>query len=145
MNILKNIVYFSLMMMLFLTPISAQAHSEEKTYANDTFHAMPIRYALRTCGADIATYCPAILPGGGRIVKCLNDHIKDLSSSCRKLVHRNSKMRTAFFACNADASRYCSGIMPGGGRIISCLKDSKDKISNVCKKALSHIDSEYRH
>ncbi|HEU5048478.1 MAG TPA: cysteine rich repeat-containing protein [Rickettsiales bacterium] len=34
------------------------------------------------CKQDVQTYCSDVQRGGGRIVKCLKEHEKDLSSQC---------------------------------------------------------------
>jgi len=35
------------------------------------------------CEADYHRLCPTVVPGGGRILRCLLDNDKDLSSACR--------------------------------------------------------------
>ena len=36
----------------------------------------------QACSGDIAQFCKDIQPGGGRIIKCLREHDKELSPSC---------------------------------------------------------------
>jgi hypothetical protein len=36
----------------------------------------------QACAGDIAQFCKEVQPGGGRIVKCLREHDKQLSPSC---------------------------------------------------------------
>lgn len=38
--------------------------------------------ARGACKQDVQTYCSDVQRGGGRIVKCLKEHEKDLSSQC---------------------------------------------------------------
>ncbi|MDP3320141.1 MAG: cysteine rich repeat-containing protein [Bosea sp. (in: a-proteobacteria)] len=40
--------------------------------------------ALRdACGKDIATHCPDVQPGGGRIAACFKQNAAKLSEACR--------------------------------------------------------------
>jgi len=41
-----------------------------------------IKDCEQACSGDIAQFCKDIQPGGGRIIKCLREHDKELSSSC---------------------------------------------------------------
>jgi hypothetical protein len=41
-----------------------------------------IKGCEQACSGDIAQFCKDIQPGGGRIIKCLRGHDKELSSSC---------------------------------------------------------------
>jgi hypothetical protein len=38
------------------------------------------------CADDIAKFCKEVQPGGGRVAKCLKDHEKELSPSCKETV-----------------------------------------------------------
>jgi hypothetical protein len=41
-----------------------------------------IKDCEHACSGDIAQFCKEIQPGGGRIVKCLREHDKQLSPTC---------------------------------------------------------------
>jgi hypothetical protein len=41
-----------------------------------------IKDCEHACSGDIAQFCKEIQPGGGRIIKCLREHEKQLSPSC---------------------------------------------------------------
>jgi hypothetical protein len=36
------------------------------------------------CEADAKRICPHVIPGGGRILRCLQEHDSDLSADCRQ-------------------------------------------------------------
>jgi hypothetical protein len=38
------------------------------------------------CGTDYQKYCTGTLPGGGRVVACLNQHRDQLSAACKKAI-----------------------------------------------------------
>lgn len=45
--------------------------------------AQPSAAVRQACEADYRRLCASVLPGGGRILKCLHEHDKDLASDCR--------------------------------------------------------------
>jgi len=40
-------------------------------------------HALITCRPDVVRFCHDVVPGGGRIIVCLHNHMKELSPACR--------------------------------------------------------------
>ncbi|HEV7261139.1 MAG TPA: cysteine rich repeat-containing protein [Bosea sp. (in: a-proteobacteria)] len=60
-----------------LTLAAALAFAAQPLLAQD-------RTALRdACAKDIATHCPGVQPGGGRIAACFKDNLPKLSEGCR--------------------------------------------------------------
>jgi hypothetical protein len=48
--------------------------------------------AREACEADYRRLCVAVVPGGGRVRRCLEDHVEALSAPCRQiLVSRSGK------------------------------------------------------
>jgi Cysteine rich repeat len=45
----------------------------------------------QACAGDIAQFCKDVQPGGGRIIKCLRERDKELSSSCKEKLEMISK------------------------------------------------------
>lgn len=68
---------------LSATPTSAQTISAE-----DITPEMRAAFeeARPYCEADAAKFCRWVVPGGGRIVQCMLEHIEDLSSTCRQKI-----------------------------------------------------------
>jgi len=50
-----------------------------------------IKECEQACSVDIAKFCKEVQPGGGRIVKCLREHDKELSASCSAKLEMISK------------------------------------------------------
>lgn len=50
-----------------------------------------IKDCEQACSGDIVQFCKEVQPGGGRIVKCLRGHDKELSSSCSAKLDMISK------------------------------------------------------
>jgi cysteine rich repeat protein len=43
------------------------------------------------CKADYEKYCSGVMPGGGRIIACLNKQHTALSDACKKVVDAKTK------------------------------------------------------
>lgn len=53
--------------------------------------AQPSPQVRQLCEADYHRLCPTIVPGGSRILRCLLDNDKDLSSACRAALQQLNK------------------------------------------------------
>jgi len=42
------------------------------------------RAVLTSCKPDIARFCSAVVPGGGRIKGCMKQHLPELSEPCKE-------------------------------------------------------------
>ena len=40
--------------------------------------------AKQSCAKDIEKFCANVTPGGGRLLKCLKPHLKELTPACRE-------------------------------------------------------------
>jgi hypothetical protein len=47
----------------------------------------------QACGDDVKRFCEGVTPGEGRIVQCLEEHAKDLSPDCSKLMERRAQKK----------------------------------------------------
>ncbi|WP_072396829.1 hypothetical protein [Hyphomicrobium sp. CS1GBMeth3] len=99
-----------------------------------TAQALPMRQA---CAQDYMRFCRGVLPGGGRIIDCLNANAERLSQTCfQTLALRGLSSAGALRACTADYNRLCRGTVPGWGRGLACLVDNLDKVSPTCRNLL---------
>ena len=90
------------------------------------------------CREDVAKFCKDVQPGGGRLVKCMKEHEKELSAACQQQVHElQRRWREAAQACHDDVLRFCKDVKPGGGRLANCLKEHSNEISAECRERLA--------
>ena len=50
-----------------------------------------MKEAHQACKADIDKFCKDVKPGEGRIIKCMQEHEKDLSADCKATHHSMKK------------------------------------------------------
>ena len=87
------------------------------------------------CDGDIAKFCKDVQPGGGRIAKCLRDHEKELSPTCKEEVTEAQKRwNETAQVCHDDVLKFCKDVQPGGGRIANCLKEHQSGLSPECQE-----------
>ncbi len=91
----------------------------------------------RACADDVQKFCKDVKPGGGRIIRCLEEHRSELSDGCKKQLEadktRMQGQGPGGGPCKADAEKLCKGIEPGGGRIAKCLDEHTADLSAECK------------
>ena len=74
----------------FVVLIAAAVSNVAAVYAQDLpFQPTPEQRAA--CEADYNKFCLGMIPGGGRIIACLDRQHDQLSESCRKLVDASKK------------------------------------------------------
>jgi hypothetical protein len=96
------------------------------------------------CKNDAQKLAAGVQPGGGRIVRCLQQHSDQLSPECKaegekmheQVAERREAMQQVADACKADAEKFCAGVQPGGGRIAHCLKQHQGELSKACTDAV---------
>lgn len=124
----------SLMLILLCWPGPGDAVAE----APIRVQTQPLRQA---CAEDYMRFCRGILPGGGRILACLNARVEDLSQPCfQALALSGLASAGAMRVCRADYERHCAHVVPGGGRGLACLWDHMQAISPTCREMLEKLD-----
>ncbi len=92
------------------------------------------------CSETVAKYCKDVTPGGGRIMKCLNDHRDDQSIACRDWLEEQQKsMQELNTACALEIARLCNFDKPDSMRIYQCLNDNYLALKSNCREKLREI------
>lgn len=85
------------------------------------------------CQADIQKFCKSVRPGNGKVLLCMRQYSRHLSTAC--LEHIGVvREKTAQFAkaCKKDAQQFCANEEKGKGAVYRCLKKNQDSLSAVC-------------
>ena len=88
---------------------------------------------MASCRPDYHRVCSFVVPGGGRVARCLLDHEIELAPPCLKSI----KLAYAMEACMPDYRRYCNGVQPGGGQIVECLASRIEALLPECQRVVS--------
>jgi hypothetical protein len=92
------------------------------------------------CAETVTKYCKDVTPGGGRIMKCLNDHRDDQSMACRDwLEDQNRSLKELNTACTKEISQLCSFSNPSSSTIFWCLEANYISLRSDCRDKLREI------
>jgi len=92
------------------------------------------------CAETVTKYCKDVTPGGGRIVKCLNDRRDDSSIACRDWLDDQKKSLTELNSvCTEEIVRLCNFDQPDSIRIYKCLDDNSIALKSECREKLREI------
>lgn len=96
------------------------------------------RALIAACADDTRRLCQGVMPGGGRLLICLNAQAENLSQDCfQALAERGLATAAALRMCRVDFERLCPGTPPGQGRGLVCLLEKRAEVSPECSDALS--------
>ena len=88
---------------------------------------------MASCRPDYHRLCSFVVPGDGRVGRCLLDREMELAPSCLKSI----KLAYAMEACMPDYRRFCNGVQPGGGQIVECLASRIEALAPECQRVVS--------
>ena len=92
------------------------------------------------CNETIAKFCKDVIPGGGRIMKCLNDHRDDQSIACKDWVDDQLKSLNELMAtCPVEIATHCKSEPADKVRIYYCLLDNYISLRVECRSKLGEI------
>jgi hypothetical protein len=103
--------------------------------------AQPSRSQTATpCNETIAKYCMDVIPGGGRIMKCLNDHRDDQSSACKDwLEEQNKSLKELNAVCTEEIAVLCNANSANSASIFICLDGNYVALKSACRDKLREI------
>jgi hypothetical protein len=81
-----------------------------------------------------------VIPGNGRIMKCLNDHRDDQSLFCKDWLEEQQKsVKELIAVCPEEIATLCKGGPPDKVRIYLCLLDNYIALKVDCRSKLREI------
>ena len=108
-----------------------------KLAADDAAARVVIRDFSQACRADADQFCPAVEPGGGRVIGCLVRHQVEISKPCQAEVERIGVARDRVEAfrtsCGNDLKAICADVPQQAGPLLECLEANEARISPACK------------
>jgi hypothetical protein len=90
---------------------------------------------MAACRMDYFRHCPTVMPGGGRIMACLNEVIDQISPGCAALVATG-------MSCAPDVKEFCADVEPRGDGMRNCLLSYRDELSGPCAAMLATAASQ---
>jgi len=92
------------------------------------------------CAETVTRYCKDVVPGGGRLMKCLNEHRDDQSIACRDWVEDQQKsVNDLIAACPVEIATLCSVDPTDKVRIYLCLQGNYTALKVDCRSKLGEI------
>ncbi len=92
------------------------------------------------CSETLKKYCQDVVPGDGRVMKCLDDHREDQSLACKDWVAEQQKsLKELNSACREEIMVLCRYDPSNGIRIFQCLIDNYAGLKLDCRNKLREI------
>jgi len=92
------------------------------------------------CAETIKKYCSDVIPGEGRIVKCLDDHRDAQSIACKDWIADQQKsLKELNTACYEEISKLCGSGNPDSIRIFQCLNLNYAALKLDCREKIREI------
>lgn len=92
------------------------------------------------CNETINKFCKDVVPGDGRIMKCLNDHRDDQSIAYKDWIEDQQKsMQELMAVCAEDIARWCRNAPPDKASMYFCLLDNYISLRLDCRSRLGEV------
>jgi hypothetical protein len=93
----------------------------------------------KACGTDVQEFCSNVEPGEGRVFRCLGEHQRELTATCKeetaRLEEGRERVATLVRSCTADVESLCPGVPRAAGAVLACLGANESKLSSGCNAA----------
>jgi hypothetical protein len=101
------------------------------------------------CKPDVEKYCKDVVPGEGRLFKCLAGHLNELSPGCLQAAHAGHKamhgnMPSLRDQCGKDIELLCKNIEPGQRALVDCLANQRVALTPQCRTVIDQKASRSR-
>lgn len=96
--------------------------------------------ARTPCNETIDKFCKDVIPGNGRILKCLNDHRDDQSIACKDWIEEQQKsIQDLMGLCAEDIARWCRNSPADKVSVFFCLMDNYISLRLDCRSRLGEV------
>lgn len=113
-------VFSLVLFMMFATVLGANAHPREQ---------------------DVAKFCSKVKPGEGRLARCLDEHMAELSPACKKnRIEMKEAIKEVQKACKDEIPKYCAGPKSEESQVNACLWTNRNHLSPECRKKVSEAE-----
>lgn len=99
---------------------------------------------IAECRSDALRVCFGVIPGGGRVVRCMLENRDKLSGSCRNHADTVVKFQEMMAICETDRREHCDGVEAGDGRVLQCLSRNSRQLSKPCHSAMLRAEESVR-
>ena len=105
---------------------------------------------VKSCHAEIESYCSQVTIGEGRLLACFYAHGDKLSGRCEYALYNAAAELEQFVdavaqlaaACLDDLETHCAEVEMGEGRVASCLLKHKEEVTEACRLAIDAAELE---
>ena len=98
----------------------------------------------RPCAEDMAQYCGAITPGGGRLLECYEQQKRNMSRSCVAWAENlKSNAESLKNACSKEIDARCNFEKGDPLEILDCLQGNYIDLSPKCVQKLNQFKGKY--
>ena len=92
------------------------------------------------CAETVAKFCSDVIPGEGRVMKCLNDHRGDQSIACKDFLEdQNKSLKELNVACAEEIAVLCNVSPANNVSIYICLEGNYVALKSACRDKLREI------
>ena len=97
------------------------------------------------CAETVGKYCSDVIPGDGRIMKCLDSHEDAQSLACKDWIAEQRKgLQELNSACREEIAVHCRYDASNSIRIFQCLKDNYVGLKLDCRNKMRELKERFQ-